>query len=164
MKKIIFMISVIIVFASCVKVENTKHFETQDRDLNQFQKIIIDILQNDHELKITPFVSYEVMSVDTDSFYERFYLWVLIDYIDFNLTVKESFSYPFALTFDKKSKELIRYFYPDDEGYKIEDINVNFTQEARRNFLSISQDQHIYRIEKLRDSNLWDAKKYYGLE
>ena len=150
--------------------------------LNNLQEIISDIYKENFESKSNPFYSYEILGIDDEKFYLRYYLWIAVDEFDKNLNLYNSYSFPLMLVFDKdfnpdsdeqsvyylddlpdKSK-LIRYFYPKLDFFDIGEMQQNFPLEIRRIILQSPIEEHQHRMTSLTENNLWQAKKFYGIE
>jgi hypothetical protein len=164
MKKAIAIFLLVTALFACQKSDNLfSKKELPERTLDKFQTLILEIIEENHEITGVPFVTYEVMDIEEDTFYKRYYVYALTDDIDEELNVICGYVYPFAFTFDKEDDSLVRAFFPNEESTN-EDIFNNFSQKARRKFVSISQDDHVARIDNLRATNLWNAETYYGIE
>ena len=87
----------------------------------------------------------------------------MIDDISPNIEVVNSYVFPFSFVFDKEKDELIRSYYPGDDISYIEMRN-NFSQTAISELRGRNQEVHIERIDKLKDTNIWNAETYYGIE
>jgi len=133
-------------------------------EYDKFQTIVLEILNERHNFAAIPFITYVMMGMDHDRFYERYFLWALLDDIDSNLSIHHSISHPYAFTFDRETGELVRYFYPDGTFFEIGEIQDNFPERIIRQFLHISQEEHINRVDSMRETNIWNAKVHFGLE
>ena len=132
-------------------------------DYDNFQVLILELIKEDYEIKAEAFITYEILAIDEDRFYERYYIYALIDDINQNLEVINSYVFPFAFVFDKDRDELIRSYYPRESLSSI-DLRNNFNQEALSQLMSGNQDFHIQRMDKLKSTNLWNAETFYNKE
>ena len=134
---------------------------TPEHDYDKFQELILDLIKEDYEIKAEAFITYEILDIDEDRFYERFYLYAMIDDINPKLEVVNSYVFPFTFVFDKDRDELIRSYYPR-ESTSITNLRNNFSHEALEKLTNGNQDQHIQRIDKLKSTNLWNAETFYN--
>ena len=134
---------------------------TEHPDYDNFQALILDLIKEDYEIKAEAFITYEILGIDEDRFYERYYLYALIDDIDAKLEVVNSYVFPFTFVFDKDKDKLIRSYYPR-ESINIIDLKNNFSIEAFSQLTSGNQDTHILRMDKLKSTNMWNAETFYN--
>lgn len=159
------------------------NIEYIDLELDEIQKAIRDIYAIEFEPTSKAFYAYEIMGQEKDRHYHRIYVWMCVDEIDQNLRSVRGISLPLALVYSIDSNDesdenpniffmdekpsvdrLIRYFYPDSEIFDIEEIQRNFPLDVRNYFLNKPTDLHIERLAKLKENNLWSARKYYQIE
>jgi len=149
------------VFFCCSKTEQPGTIrQYPNRELDRYSQIIIDTFAQDHLVKAVPFVTYLILDKEEDTFYERVYLFAMIDDIDSSLQEISSFAYPFSLTFDKEGN-LVRVYY--HQGNIIGLYN-NFSDVAISQLVHLDIDLVIERADKMKATNLWNAESYYGGE
>jgi hypothetical protein len=160
MKKLLTVIMLILILFACTKPDGSYSQNRPDRDFDEYERLILDIFLEKHELKHEPFITYEIMDIEEDNLYKRVYIMALIDDIDKNYKIVSSFYYPFAFVFDNEKDELIRYFYPADSKDPQDIIN-NFSEKAWKNHIRVSTTAEIQRMDAFRSTNLWNAETYY---
>jgi len=157
-----FMVLLVMSFISCAKSDVKilkKTLPEVERDT--FQTLIHEIIQKDFVIKAEAFITYDILDVEEDSFYERYYLLSMIDDINEKLEIQNSYTFPFVFVFDKEKDKMIRSYYPGDEVSYI-DFRNNFSSTSISKLREPDMEKHIQQIEKLRSTNLWNAETYYG--
>ncbi|MCL1826995.1 MAG: hypothetical protein FWG20_03040 [Candidatus Cloacimonetes bacterium] len=136
-----------------------KSYPEPKRD--RYQQLIYDTIKEDYELDAVTFITYDYLAIEDDTFYERYFLYAMIDDINEKLDVVNSYVFPFLFVFDKETGEMIRSYYPgDDLSYT--DMRNNFPQEVIKKLNEVDTENHIYFLEKLKNTNLWNAETFYG--
>ncbi|MDD4155513.1 MAG: hypothetical protein PHY08_02965 [Candidatus Cloacimonetes bacterium] len=198
MKKTIYILLFFIILASLFVIINykyvsksiTKNFTDNEPDLpktnsiklDNIQSILLDIYSENFDIEYQPFVSYEILGIDDDKVYLRYYLWISINEIDNDLKSYNQYSFPIKLVFDKeynpdyeeqtiylvneipKKEKLVRYFFPKFDLFDIEELQNNFPVEIRRDILYSPFEERQNKIIKLHENNFWQAKEYYGIK
>ena len=142
--------------------KQTTAFDITDLNFDIYETMIYELLSENHTFSAIPFITYEVLGRDDDTFYQRTYLYAMIDDIDATMYVHNTYVYPFAFVFDRDNGQLLRSFFPDDDSDRTA-FDQNFPSEIVSQ-INIDYLQHIERIEKLHATNIWDAETFFGIE
>jgi len=164
MRRFLVVLLVLLVVFACKPRPISIEDIIAELEYDRFQAVILEIMSERHNFVAIPFITYEMLGLDHDRFYERYFVWALLDDIDSNLNIHLSISHPYVFTFDRETGELVRYFYPNTAIFDIVEILDNFPTRVIEQLLHIDQEEHINRIELMRSTNIWNAETHFGLE
>ena len=164
MRRLWIVVLVLLLLFACGKPNASIEELAAELDYDEIQMIILNIMSERHTFVATPFITYELLGIEHDTFYERFFVWALLDDIDSNLNVHSSYSFLYAFTFDRVTGELVRYFYPDETLFDIGEIQNHFPLNVINQFYRAPQDVHIERVDRMRDTNIWNAKIHFEID